>query len=80
MNTGSGKNLDWFWKKWFYENGYPDLAITNVKQNGTQVTVTVDMKGSKPVPVDITVYYKNGSTKNITSKHCGVGKQQYNSC
>ena len=41
MNTGSGKNLNWFWKKWFYENGVPDLAITNVKQSGKQVTVTV---------------------------------------
>ncbi len=65
MNTGSGTNLNWFWEKWFYENGYPDLAITNVKQSGTQVTITVEMKGSKPVPVDITVYYKNGSTKTL---------------
>ena len=53
--TGSGKNLNWFWKKWFYDNGVPDLAITNVKQNGKQVTVTVQMKGSKPVPVHLTV-------------------------
>jgi hypothetical protein len=70
MNVGSGKNLNWFWKKWFYDNGYPDLAITNVKQNGTQVTVTVGMKGSKPVPVDVTVYYKNGSTQKL---HQSIG-------
>jgi hypothetical protein len=63
MNVGSGKNLNWFWKKWFYDNGYPDLAITNVKQNGKEVTITVQMKGNKPVPVTITVYYKDGSTQ-----------------
>ncbi len=61
MNTGSGKNLNWFWKKWFYENGIPDFAITNVKQSGKQVTITVTMKGSKPVPVHLTVYYKDGT-------------------
>ncbi len=34
MNAGSGKNLNWFWKRWFYDNGYPDLAISHVKSNG----------------------------------------------
>ena len=22
MNTGSGKNMNWFWKKWFTMMGY----------------------------------------------------------
>jgi aminopeptidase N len=70
MNTGSGKNLNWFWKKWFYEPGSPDLAISGVKQSGKQTTVTVQMKGSKPVPVHITVYYKDGSTKKL---HQSIG-------
>ncbi len=63
MNTGSGKNLNWFWKKWFYENGAPDLAITNVKQSGKNVTVTVVMKGSKPVPIHLMVFYKDGTSQ-----------------
>lgn len=65
MNAGSGKNLNWFWKKWFYDAGVPDLAITNVKQSGKQTTITVQMKGSKPVPVHVTVYYKDGSEKSL---------------
>jgi len=65
MNEGSGKNLNWFWKKWFYDGGIPNLAITNVKQTGKQVSVTVQMKGDKPVPVHLTVYYKNGSTESF---------------
>ena len=63
MNAGSGKNLNWFWKKWFYEDGVPDLAISDVKQNSKQVTVTIQMKGSKPVPVHVIVYYKDGTTQ-----------------
>ena len=63
MNVGSRKNLNWFWKKWFYEDGVPDLAISDVKQNSKQVTVTIQMKGSKPVPVHVIVYYKDGTTQ-----------------
>lgn len=61
MNTGSGKNLNWFWKRWFYDGGVPDLAITSVK--GKVITVTA--VGTKPVPVDITVLYKDGTEEKI---------------
>jgi hypothetical protein len=65
MNAGSGKNLNWFWKKWFFEGGVPDLAIQSVKKAGTTVTVTIAAKGTKPVPVDLTIYYKDGSQQKI---------------
>jgi aminopeptidase N len=65
MNTGSGKNLNWFWKKWFYDNGVPDLAISDVKENGKQTTITIQMKGVKPVPIHLTVYYKDGSEQKL---------------
>lgn len=55
MNTGSGKNLNWFWKRWFFEDGAPDLAISNVKKKGNKYEVTVTAKGSKPVPIDLQV-------------------------
>jgi len=57
MNTGSGKNLNWFWKKWFFENGEPNLAISKV----TNTSVTIQMKGTKPVPVDLTIDFENGA-------------------
>ncbi|HEX5151617.1 MAG TPA: M1 family metallopeptidase [Parafilimonas sp.] len=65
MNAGSGRNLNWFWKKWFYDNGVPDLAITAVKQTGRQTSVTIQMKGSKPVPVHLAVYYKDGTQQSL---------------
>src|SRR5882757_9499803 len=61
MNTGSGKNLNWFWKKWFFDDGVPDLAITKVA--GKQITV--ESKGEKPVPVDITVTFADGTIEKI---------------
>ncbi len=65
MNAGSGKNLNWFWKKWFYDTGVPDLGISKVSQTGDQKQIIVEMAGSKPVPVDLTISFADGSTKKI---------------
>lgn len=65
MNTGSGVNLNWFWKSWFFEDGVPDQAISKVSFLKKQYTVTITNIGAKPVPVDLTVYYTDGSTQLI---------------
>jgi len=65
MNTGSGVNLNWFWKSWFFDRGFPDLAITKVINQKNQYTVLITSVGTKPLPVDLTIYYRGGSTKVI---------------
>jgi hypothetical protein len=64
MNTGSGKNLNWFWKRWFIDDGVPDLSL-KVKKQSTGYKINVDCKGNKPVPVDVTLTFEDGSTENI---------------
>jgi aminopeptidase N len=56
FNDATGEDLSWFWKPWFYEFGYPDLAINNVKVDGDVVTVTVIKKGIIPVPVSVSAF------------------------
>ncbi|MDB5202036.1 MAG: peptidase [Ferruginibacter sp.] len=65
MNAGSGKNLNWFWKRWFFDNGIPDLAITKLSGTGKQKQLFIEAKGSKPVPVDISITYADGSVEKI---------------
>ena len=65
MNAGTGRNLNWFWKRWFFDNGYPDLAIAGVDESGKRPRVTVEMKGEKPVPIHMTVYNVDGSIDRI---------------
>jgi hypothetical protein len=65
MNTGSGKNLNWFWKKWFYDDGIPDLGILKVVETGNQKQIIIESVGSKPVPLDLVVTFEDGSIKNI---------------
>ncbi|MBO9199672.1 MULTISPECIES: M1 family metallopeptidase [Niastella] len=68
MNTGSGKNLNWFWKRWFIDGGVPDLTLKVKKQTGYKITV--ECTGHKPVPVDVTLTYGDGSKETI---HRSIG-------
>jgi hypothetical protein len=65
MNEGSGKNLNWFWKRWFYDDGVPDLAIAKVVEKGNTKQITIESKGTKPVPVDVTVTYTDGGIQKF---------------
>jgi aminopeptidase N len=65
MNTGSGKNMNWFWRKWFYETGYPDLSIAKVANKGNTKHIVIESKGNKPVPVDATITFADGTIQKI---------------
>ncbi|MBS1731543.1 MAG: M1 family metallopeptidase [Bacteroidetes bacterium] len=65
MNTGSGVNLNWFWKNWYFDDGIPDLAIENVLENAGQFTITIAKHGSKAVPIDLNLFFQDGSTQKI---------------
>ncbi|MBU6341578.1 MAG: peptidase [Bacteroidetes bacterium] len=65
MNAGSGVDLNWFWKSWFFENGVPDLAISKVQLDAKQAVITIENRGNKPVPVDISVIYQDKSVQKV---------------
>jgi Peptidase family M1 domain len=75
MNAGSGRDLNWFWRRWFYDEGYPDLAIARLqhKKGGTDVIVV--NKGGKPVPIDLTITFADGTTRKI-HRSVGVWEQE----
>ncbi len=65
MNAGSGVNLNWFWKRWFFDSGVPDLAIGKVSATKKKKRIIVESKGTKPVPIDLTVTFTDGSVQRI---------------
>jgi hypothetical protein len=65
MNEGAGRNLNWFWRKWFFDSGFPDLAITSVTKKGNTSNVLITSVGSKPVPVTLKVIYSDGSMQMV---------------
>lgn len=65
MNEGAGQNLNWFWKKWFFDNGFPDLGIENIIRNGNHYKIIILSNGNKPTPVDITCTFSDHSIRKI---------------
>lgn len=61
MNAGAGKDMNWFWKNWFFEKSVPDLAITRVMAGKEKYSIVVGNVGSAIVPVHLAVYYKDGT-------------------
>ncbi|MEW6196022.1 MAG: M1 family metallopeptidase [Bacteroidota bacterium] len=62
FNRIAGENLDWFWKPWFFEQGFSDLSIDGVNfEKDKNLTVMVKNLGSYPVPIDIKVFYSDGA-------------------
>ncbi|MEZ4825762.1 MAG: M1 family metallopeptidase [Bacteroidia bacterium] len=65
FNDVSGKNLDWFWKAWFFDYGYPDLALGNVSVKGKNVHITVEKRGSMPIPVYLKIIYEDETGQEL---------------
>ncbi|MNK40829.1 hypothetical protein D3C87_594820 [compost metagenome] len=63
MNEGSGKNLNWFWKAWFFESGVTDMAIKAVDKSSNGYVITIENKSIKPLPIDLTLTYADGSAE-----------------
>ena len=57
------KNLDWYWNPWFFEFGYPDLAIKNVTQKAGTYNVKIEQNGNVPVPLRLKVTHTGGTIK-----------------
>ena len=66
-NDVSGQNLDWFWKPWFFEWGYPNLGIQSVvkDESANAQAVVIERKGNIPVPVHLEVEYTDGSKQTF---------------
>jgi len=61
----TGQNLSWFWKPWFFDYGYPDLAIEKVETVGGKLKITIQRVGNVPTPIKVKLIYENESTDEI---------------
>lgn len=56
FNDISNTNLNWFWNKWVFEQGYGDLGIDKVENS----KVYIQNFGGLPLPIFLQFTYKNG--------------------
>jgi aminopeptidase N len=60
FNDVSGRNLDWFWRAFYYETWTLDQAVAGVKADESGTTVTVADLGLAPMPARLTITLANG--------------------
>ena len=65
FNKVTGQDLNWFWNPWFFENGYPDLAIDKVATNDGEVEITIRKVGDVPTSVKLKVSYANETSEEF---------------
>ena len=69
MNNGSGENLNWFWKEWFYNTYTLDQAVDSVKYINDDPSqgclITIENKNQMVMPVEVEVKESNGRTGRI---------------
>ncbi|KQS28489.1 M1 family metallopeptidase [Pedobacter sp. Leaf194] len=70
MNQGSGKDLNWFWKPWFFDGGVLDLAIKSANKTDSGYAIVIENKGMKALPIDLLLTFEDGSTEN---NHSTIG-------
>lgn len=65
INSGSGRNLNWFFNNWFFTNDYIDLNLQSVSEDNTGYLLSVQNIGGFAIPFDVKLTYADGSTQTL---------------
>lgn len=58
----SGRDLDWFWRTWYFETWLMDQGIGAVTAGADGTTIVVEDHGNAPMPACLTVTLADGTT------------------
>ncbi len=61
----SGRDLDWFWRTWWFETWTLDQAVAGVRAAGAETEITVADLGMAPMPARLVVTRADGSTERV---------------
>ncbi len=62
----AGRDLDWFWRTWFYETWTLDQAVGRVTPSANGTTIVVEDRGLAPMPAEVTVTYDGGRSERLS--------------
>ncbi|UGU17866.1 M1 family metallopeptidase [Sinomicrobium kalidii] len=65
FNDITGKDLNWFWDRWYFGNNYIDIAVTDASYKRNTLAVTLENRGGMPAPVTIVLTDKDGKTQEF---------------
>ncbi|HEY7472263.1 MAG TPA: M1 family metallopeptidase [Gemmatimonadota bacterium] len=59
----SGRDLDWFWRGWYYETWTLDQAVSGVRVEGGRAVIAIRDEGRLPMPVDLAITRADGTVE-----------------
>jgi len=65
VNDVTGRNLNWFFKAWYFDNSYIDIAIRGVARGANGYRLSMENVGGMPAPVDVVVTYGDGTNETF---------------
>ncbi|GJG88773.1 peptidase [Gemmatimonadetes bacterium T265] len=65
VNDVAGRDLDWFWRAWYFSNSYIDLGVDAVRPTPTGCAVALRNVGGMPAPVDLVLGYADGTSERV---------------
>jgi len=63
VNNLTGRDLNWFFEAWYFDNSYIDLAVRGVTRTANGYRVALENIGGMPAPVDVVVSYADGTSQ-----------------
>ncbi len=63
MEKQSGLELDWYLENWAYSTKAIDYGVKTVLESGGKTYVTLEKIGKMPMPQEVTVNFKDGSSQ-----------------
>jgi len=66
FNNVAGEDLSWFWNPWFYDMGYPDLAVKEIEKTKNGYTAVISKVGTMPTAVEVTFTFADSSKQNVS--------------
>jgi hypothetical protein len=61
----SGRDLDWFWRVWFFETWTLDQALVSARRTGGEVEIVIEDLGLAPMPVRLAITRAGGGVERM---------------
>lgn len=62
----AGRDLDWFWRSWYYETWTLDQAVGSVTTTDNETRIVIEDRGEVPMPATVEITMSDGSTQTQT--------------
>lgn len=56
----AGRDLDWFWRSWYFETWTLDQAVQSVTSDSAGTRIVIEDRGRVPMPVRLAITHANG--------------------